>query len=91
MTYCCRQVLPQGIDEIVVAALIEEHGNDCQLAIGTLVYQMGFQGILLAIQPVFTGTVEVKLQQLKGFAVETDGITGSHVHLYGMAVVDDIE
>jgi len=57
-----RQVLPDGVDQGIGAALVEQHRDRRELAVRAPVHQVCDHGVRPAVDLLLTGLVEVELR-----------------------------
>ena len=73
------------------AALVEQHRDHRELAVGALVHQVGDHGVRLAVDLLFARLVEVELHELVARPADVDRAARRVVHLDRVAVVDHLE
>ena len=71
-------------------AYFKHHPDDSQVAILVGMHKVGIHGVELAVNSVFTGSVDMELFQFKGFIAHLHGAALYIIDLDGMTIVDDI-
>ena len=72
----------------VVGAFREHHTDHRERAIAGLMHEMRFHGVVTPIDRVFRRGVKMELGQLVEFPVPYDAARVHHVHLQGVAIVN---
>ena len=86
-----------GINCVITAAAaiavthFDKNTDDCKLALFALVNKMHLHGVTLAINGIFTGGMEMKLEQFVINTANIYGTTGAIVELYCVAVVHHVD